>query len=164
MQSSCTRHFWTRVPSARRLHPTPGLHVQKRCAPQRDSGWWRQAECRDAAWALHPARSVSGTRAPDGKISASSWPSRFSCSVVSNSFATPTCYSRPGLPFHHQLRSLLKFISIKSVMPSNHLFLCGPPPHPALNLSQHQGLFQGVTSSNQVAKVLELQFQHQSFQ
>ena len=35
---------------------------------------------------------------------------------------------------------------------------------PAFNLSQHQGLFQWVSSSHQVAKVLELQFQHQSFQ
>ena len=43
-----------------------------------------------------------------------------------------------------------------------------PPlaPHfpPVLNLFQHQGLFQWVSSSNQVAKVLELQLQHQSFQ
>ena len=39
------------------------------------------------------------------------------------------------------------------------------PPSPlALNLSQHQGLFQWVGSSHQVAKVLELQLQHQSFQ
>ena len=37
-------------------------------------------------------------------------------------------------------------------------------PPPALNLSQHQGLFQPVCSSHQVAKVLELQLQHQSFQ
>ena len=35
---------------------------------------------------------------------------------------------------------------------------------PALNLSQHQGLFKWVSSSHQVAKVLELQLQHQSFQ
>ena len=35
---------------------------------------------------------------------------------------------------------------------------------PALNLSQHQGLFQWVSSSYQVAKVLEFQLQHQSFQ
>ena len=34
---------------------------------------------------------------------------------------------------------------------------------PALNLSQHQGLFQWVSSSYQVAKVLELRLQHQSF-
>ena len=39
------------------------------------------------------------------------------------------------------------------------------PPSPlALNLSQHQGLFQWVSCSYQVAKVLELQLQHQSFQ
>ena len=37
-------------------------------------------------------------------------------------------------------------------------------PSPALNLSQHQGLFQQVSSSNQVAKVLEFQLQHQPFQ
>ena len=34
----------------------------------------------------------------------------------------------------------------------------------SLNLSQHRGLFQWVSSSHQVAKVLELQLQHQSFQ
>ena len=38
-------------------------------------------------------------------------------------------------------RSLLKLMSIESVMPSNHLTLSSPSP-PALNLSQHQGLFQ----------------------
>ena len=38
------------------------------------------------------------------------------------------------------------------------------PSPPAFNLFQHQGLFQRVSSSNQVAKVLELQLQHQSFQ
>ena len=38
------------------------------------------------------------------------------------------------------------------------------PSPPAFNLSQHQGLFQWVGSSHQVAKVLELQLQHQSFQ
>ena len=39
-----------------------------------------------------------------------------------------------------------------------------PPPSPALNLSQYQGLFQWVGSLHQVTKVLELQLQHQSFQ
>ena len=37
------------------------------------------------------------------------------------------------------------------------------PSPPAFNLSQHQGLFQWVSSSHQVAKVLEFQLQHQSF-
>ena len=35
---------------------------------------------------------------------------------------------------------------------------------PAFNLFQHQGLFQGISSLHQVARVLEFQFQHQSFQ
>ena len=39
-----------------------------------------------------------------------------------------------------------------------------PTSPPAFNLSQHQGLFQWVGSLHQVAKVLELQLQHQSFQ
>ena len=41
--------------------------------------------------------------------------------------------------------------------------LSSPSP-PAFNLSQHHGLLQGVSSSHQVAKVLEFQLQHQSFQ
>ena len=57
--------------------------------------------------------------------------------------------------------SLLKLMSIESVMPSNHLILSAPSP--AFNLSQHQGFFfKWVSSSYQVAKILELH--HQSFQ
>ena len=59
-------------------------------------------------------------------------------------------------------RSLLRFMSIVSVMPSNHLTLCCPNYPPALNLSHHQGPFQWVSSLHQVAEVLELQ--HQSCQ
>ena len=60
--------------------------------------------------------------------------------------------------FFTNSQSLLKLMSIESVMPYNHLQL------PAFNLSQHQDLFQGVSSLHQVAKLLELQLQHQSFQ
>ena len=48
-----------------------------------------------------------------------------------------------------------------AIQPSHPLL---SPSSPALNLSQHQGLFQRVSSSHQVAKVLEFQLQHQSFQ
>ena len=61
-------------------------------------------------------------------------------------------------------QSLLQFLSIESVMLSNHLILWCPPLPFAFNLSQHQGLFQWVSCLQQVAKVLELQLQHQSFQ
>ena len=55
-------------------------------------------------------------------------------SSVQFSLVTQSCpafcdamdYSTPGFPVHHQLRSLLKFMSIESVMPSNHLILCHP--------------------------------------
>ena len=48
-----------------------------------------------------------------------------------------------------------------AIQPSHPL---SSPFPPAFNLSQHQGLFQWVSSSNQVAKLLELQLQHQSSQ
>ena len=63
-------------------------------------------------------------------------------------------FSTPGFPVHHQL----KLMSIESVMPSNNLILCSSPSPPTFNLSQHQGLFQGVSSSHQVAEVLKFQF------
>ena len=55
-------------------------------------------------------------------------------------------------------QSLLKLTSIESMMPLNHLIL-SPSSLPALNLSQHQSLFQRVGSLHQAAKILELQFQ-----
>ena len=48
-----------------------------------------------------------------------------------------------------------------AIQPSH---LLSSPSPPAFNLSKHQGLFQRVSSSHQVAKVLEFQLQHQSFQ
>ena len=60
-------------------------------------------------------------------------------------------------------RSLSKFMSIESVVLFNHLILCVPYPS-AFSLSYHQGLFRWVNCSHHAAKVLELQFQHHSFQ
>ena len=56
-----------------------------------------------------------------------------------------------------------KLMSIKSVMPSNHLILCHPLLLPSI-FPSIRVLFQWVNSSQQVAKVLEFQLQHQSFQ
>ena len=70
----------------------------------------------------------------------------------------------PGLPVHHQLpeftQTHVHWIS-DAIQPSHPL---SSPAPPALNLSQHQGLFKWVSSPHQVAKVLEFQLQHQSFQ
>ena len=58
-------------------------------------------------------------------------------------------------------QGLLKLMSIESVMPSNHLILCRPL---LFSIFPSISLFQWVSSSHQLAKVLELQLQHQSFQ
>ena len=76
----------------------------------------------------------------------------------------PLNRSKPGLPVHHQL---LEFTQTHvhrvsdAIQPSHPL---SSPSPPAPNHSQHQGLFKWVSSSHQVAKVLEFQLQHQSFQ
>ena len=74
-------------------------------------------------------------------------------------FVTPWTAARQASPSITISQSLLKLMSIELVMPSNHLILSSPSP-PTFNLSQHQGLFQCVSCSHQVAKVLELQLQH----
>jgi len=75
----------------------------------------------------------------------------------------PTDCSTPGLPVHHQLPELAQTHVHRvsdAIQPSHPL---SSPSPPAFNLSQHQGVFQWVSSSNQVAKVLEFQLQHLSF-
>ena len=66
--------------------------------------------------------------------------------------------STPGLPVHHQLPDLTQthvhWIS-DAIQPFPPL---SSPSPPAFNLSQHEGLFHWVSSSHQVAKVLELIF------
>ena len=74
----------------------------------------------------------------------------------------PMDCSTPCLPVYHQLPELLKLRSIEFAIQPSHP-LSSPSP-PALNLSQHQGLFKWVSSSHQVAKGLEFQLLHQSFQ
>ena len=72
--------------------------------------------------------------------------------------------SMPGFPVHHQFLELTQthvYQVSDAIHPSHPL---SSPSPPAFNLSQHQGLFQFVSSSHQVDKVLEFQPQHQSFQ
>jgi len=88
-------------------------------------------------------------------------------SSVSQSCPTlcdPMNHSTPGLPVHHQLLESTQTHVHRvgdAIQPSHPL---SSPSPPAFNLSQHQGLFQWVSSLHQVAKVLEFQLQHQSFQ
>ena len=81
-----------------------------------------------------------------------------SCLTLCN----PMDCSMPGLPVHHQLPEVTQTCVHQvgdAIQPSHPLLSPSPP---ALNLFQCQGLFQWVSSSHQVAEVLELQ--HQSFQ
>ena len=85
---------------------------------------------------------------------------QFSRSVVSN----PMNRSTPGLPVHHQLPEFTQTHAHQvsdAIQPSHPLFSPSPP---APNPSQHLGLFQWANSLHEVAKVLEFQLQHQSFQ
>ena len=88
-------------------------------------------------------------------------------SSVSQSCPTlcdPMNCSMPGLPVHHQLpeftQTHVHWIS-DAIQPSHPL---SSPSPPAPNPSQHPSLFQWVNSSKEVAKVLELQLQNQSYQ
>ena len=76
----------------------------------------------------------------------------------------PMDYNMPGLPVHHQL---LEFTQTHvhrvgdAIQPSHPL---SSPSPPTFNPSQQQGVFRWVSSLHLVAKVLEFQLQHQSFQ
>ena len=82
-----------------------------------------------------------------------------SCSVVSESFDPMDC-STPGFPFLTNSGSLLKLMSIESVMPSNHLILCCPlllPPSifPSLEKTLMLGKTEGEVAAAAAAKSLQ---------
>ena len=82
------------------------------------------------------------------------------CPTLCNSMNCST----PGFPVHHQLREFIQTHVHRvsdAIQPSHPL---SSPSPPAPNPSQHQGIFQWVNSSHRVAKVLEFQLQHHSFQ
>ena len=83
-----------------------------------------------------------------------------SCPIICD----PMNCSTPGCPIHCQLQESTQthvhWVG-DAIQPSHAL---SSPSPPALNLSQHQGLLKWVSSSHQVAKVLEIQLQHHSFQ
>ena len=84
-----------------------------------------------------------------------------SCPTLCN----PMDCSTPGFPVHYQLLEFAQTYvhRVSNAIQPSHL-LSSPSPPTTFNLSQHQGLFQWVRSSHQVAKVLEIQLQRQSFQ
>ena len=100
------------------------------------------------------------------------WPAELHIRPYQFSSVTQSCLtlcdpvncSTPGLPVHHQLLESTQthvYWVGDAIQPSHPL---SSPSPPAPNPSQHQGLLQWVSSSHQVARVLEFQLQHQSFQ
>ena len=82
-----------------------------------------------------------------------------SCPTLCN----PVNHSTPGLPVHHHLPEFTQTHVHRvgdAIQPFHPL---STPSPPALNLSQHQGLFKWVSPLHHVAKLLEFQLQHQSF-
>ena len=83
----------------------------------------------------------------------------FSCVWSSD----PMDCSMPGFPVHHQIpeftQTHVHWVD-DAIQPFHPL---SSPSDPTFKLSQYQGLFKWLSSSHQVAKVLEFQFQHQSF-
>ena len=84
----------------------------------------------------------------------------FSCLVMSNSLQ-PHGLQHKTLPnsLHLSKFGQANVYWVDDVIQPS--YPLSPPSPPAFNLSQHQGPFQWVSSSHQVAKVLELQLQHQ---
>ena len=87
-----------------------------------------------------------------------------SVAQLSPTLGNPMNRSTPGLSVHHKLPGFIQTHAHRvsdAIRPSHPLSSPSPPvPSP----SQHQGLFQWVNSSYEVAKLLDFQLQHQSFQ
>ena len=140
-------------------------------------GHWHKPTCSSLSlsvkWAWkYPPHSFGGRikwiirykmlRAVPGKEKVlNSW---YCCSVTQScpTLCNPMDCSTPGLrpsPLPEFTQTPVHWVG-DAIQPSHPLWSPSPP---AFNFFQHQGLFQRVSSSNQVAKVLEFQLQHQSF-
>ena len=133
------------------------------------TGRWSQVVCFGSSCWRDPPSTFTCIRRTWSLRTPTSSSGCFSVQFSSVTQSCPTLWdpmdcSRPGLPVHHQLLELTQthvhWVS-DAIQPSHPLSFPSPP---AFNLSQHHSLFRWVSSSHQVAKVLEFQLQHQSFQ
>ena len=169
------RLFWANLGSQQNpaevqrnpIHPGPHIHSPPHCWHPHQSGtfltvslFWDTITSKVPQWFLPlPSKQYPGdSTASENAVQFSSVAQ--SCPPLCD----PMDCSTPGLPVHHQLpeftQTHVHWVS-DAIQPSHPLL---SPSSPAFNLSQHQGLFKWVSSSHQAAKVLEFQFQHQSFQ
>ena len=135
-------------------------HWGIRCGQVKQPMWWG----RDAEWVKRSG--VGNAKVALGRVQSRHMADSVQFSSVSQSCLTlcdPMNHSTPGFSVHHQLPEFTQTHVdwVSDAIQTSHPLLSTSPP--ALNLSQHQGLFKWVNSLHQVAKVLEFQLQHQSF-
>ena len=113
-----------------------------------------------SCWILFPHKNIFVERLRWG---VTKWVSSVQSLSRIQLFVTPWIAARQASLSITNSQSLPKPMSIESVMPSSHLILC----HPLLllpSIPPSISLFQWINSSHEVAKILEFQLQHQSFQ
>ena len=116
----------------------------------------KEAENKASVWNLFPSRKMNLVWVEFSSV-------QFSRSVVSDSLRPHGLqHSRPPCPSPtpRAYQTHIHWVG-DAIQPSHPL---SSPSPPTFNLSQHQGLFKWVSSLRQVAKVLQFQLQHQSFQ
>ena len=119
--------------------------IQAKCSHMEENytatEWWAQ----ERQWIAIPIVSVS------------------SVSQLCPTLCNPMDCNTTGLAIHHQLLELTQthFHWVSDAIQPSHTL---SSPSLTFNLFQHQSLFKWVSSSHQMAKVLEFQLQHQSFQ
>ena len=128
---------------------------------------WKQPRCPSTEewikkmWCIHTMKYCSAINKNEIMPYAATWMYLSQFSSVTQSCPTlcnPINHSTLGLTIHHQLQESTQthvHRVIDAIQPCHTL---SSPSPPAFNLSQHQGLFQRVSSSHQVAKVLSFSF------
>ena len=151
-------HFWVNI----RKNKTKPRLWQDTCTPMFIAAVFRVVKIRKQSKLLSADKLGKKMRLIHTYIQ---WNTQF-CSVAQScpTLSDPMNRSTPGLPVHHQLPEFTQTHVHRvgdAIQPSHPL---SSPSPPSLNPSQHQSFFQWVNSSHEVAKVLEFQLQHQSFQ
>ena len=120
----------------------------------------------NALWSETAALAVLRTPPSVMNVTNGSWCSVQFSSVTQScpTLCDPMNHNTPGLPVHHKLPEFTQthVHRVRDAIQASHPLSSPSPPAP--NPSQHQSLFQRVNSLHEVAKVLEFQLQHHSFQ